>query len=224
MSIDNFLKSKLYKLKSPNLLKLGFNFNSKTPEHEYSKIQSLLYTEYHIKCESMLTIMKQFNIPSSKTMDTLFTLFDIESRSFSEATLNAIIHNRNNFHDQVYNFLTTYHTSWFGEIFYIRSSYELKLAKILDNKKIKYYIESLRIKYYDNKLKKYRVAIPDFYLPYSNTIIEVKSTYWLDQLNMEDKKQCYINLGYNFLLYLDLNDDILNELVGYQGTDPYSPS
>ena len=77
MSIDNFLKSKLYKLKSPNLLKLGLNFNSKTPEHEYTKIQSLLYTEYHIKCESMLTIMKQFNIPSSKTMDTLFTLFDV---------------------------------------------------------------------------------------------------------------------------------------------------
>ena len=64
-------------------------------------------------------------------------------------------------------------------------------------------MEHLRIKYFDTQENQYRIAIPDFYLPESNTIIEVKATYWLDEINMQNKKASYANLGYKFKLYLD---------------------
>ncbi len=202
VSLELFKKSQLYTRKSLNLSRLNFDFSNTNVNEEYLKIQSLLYTRYHIECESMLTIMKEFNIPSSKTMDILFRLFDIEARSLSEATSNALTMNRNSLPES-YKFIRTYHKSWFGEIFYLRSSYELEVAKHLDQKQIKYFVEHLRIKYFDQKENKYRIAIPDFYLPESNTIIEVKSSYWLDNTNMENKKKAYNQLGYKFILYLD---------------------
>lgn len=199
--LEKFLKSQLYRNKSPNLQKLGFNF-SNDPEEEYLKIQSMLYTEYHINCESMLTIMKKFGIPSSRTIDIIFRLFDIESRSYSEMTKNAIIKNRMTPSSNS-TFKGVYHKAWFGEIFYLRSSYEEEYAKILDSEKIKYYVEHLRIKYFDTTKNSYRIAIPDFYLPEKNTIIEVKSKYWLSEQEMRDKKSAYTNLGYKFFLNID---------------------
>lgn len=40
--------------------------------------------------------------------------------------------------------------------------------------------ETLKIKYYDSSKHKFRCAIPDFYLPKTNTIVEIKSTWTLD--------------------------------------------
>jgi len=201
MALKEFKQSQMYTRKSSNLIKLGFNFEN-NHEIEYYKIQSMLVTKYNIECESMLTIMKEFNIPSSRTMDILFKLFDIEARNFSEAASNALKLNRSKLPDN-YKYTTSYHTSWHGEIFYLRSSHELELAKYLDGKQIKYFVEALRIKYFDTQQNKYRIAIPDFYLPESHTLIEVKSSYWLDKTNMEDKKKSYQELGYKFMLYLD---------------------
>ena len=48
-----------------------------------------------------------------------------------------------------------------------------------------------------------RIAIPDFYLPETNTIIEIKSSWTLDKQNMIDKRNSYINLNYNFKLILE---------------------
>lgn len=201
MALKEFKQSQMYIRKMQNLIKLGFDFNNDT-EKEYLKIQSLLYTEYHINCESMLSIMKKFNIPSSKTMDTLFKLFDIESRNFAEANKMALLTKRREATCN-YNHVSKWHTSWFGENFYLRSSYEIALAEQLDTQKVKYFVEHLRIKYFDTQENKYRIAIPDFYLPETNTIIEVKSAYWLDEINMQNKKLCYEDLGYKFKLYLD---------------------
>ncbi len=201
MALTEFKQSRLYLRKMQNLEKLGFDFNNDV-EKEYLKIQSLLYTEYHINCESMLSIMKKFNIPSSKTMDTLFKLFNIESRNFAEANKIALLTKRKDPHCN-YSHVSIWHTSWFGERFYLRSSYEIELAQFLDEQKVKYFVEHLRIKYFDTQENQYRIAIPDFYLPESNTIIEVKATYWLDEINMQNKKASYANLGYKFKLYLD---------------------
>lgn len=204
MSIDHFKQSRLITRKSPNLTKLGFDFSNTNIEREYLKIQSILYTEYHILCESMLTIMKKFNIPSSKTMDTLFKLFDIESRSLSNSALLAVEKERSTLRTNK-TFTNIYHTSWFGEVFFLRSSYELAVAKYFDSNQTKYQVEALRIKYFDITENKYRIAIPDFYLPETNTIVEVKSTYWYDQTNMDNKRIAYKILGYNFQLHLDGN-------------------
>lgn len=162
----------------------------------------MLYTEYHIKCESMLTIMKKFNIPSSRTMDIIFRLFDIEARSFSESNRLAIATNRSIMPSNT-TYKHIFHKSWFGETFCLRSSYEEDYAKSLDLTQTKYFVEHLRIKYFNKQENRYRIAIPDFYLPDTNTIVEVKSTYWLNVEEMTDKKEAYLNLGYKFKLNLD---------------------
>jgi len=201
MSLENFINSQFYKRKSTNLTKLGFNFDQPI-EQEYKKIQSMLYSEYHILCESMLTMMKKFDIPSSRTMDIIFRLFDVGARSFSQAMVNAVETRRSNPpHNKTFTF--TWHKTWFNETVFLRSSYELELAKMLDEFKEFYQTESLRIKYYDSQNKTYRIAVPDFYLPKKHKIIEVKSDYWLDESNMRDKQKAYQDLGYNFCLYLE---------------------
>lgn len=52
-------------------------------------------------------------------------------------------------------------------------------------------------------LSKYRITIPDFHLSETNTIVEIKSTYFYDPINMKDKFVKYKELGYNFKLILD---------------------
>ena len=74
---------------------------------------------------------------------------------------------------------------------------------MLDKQHIDYEVESLRIEYYDNTKKCYRIAIPDSYIPSTNTIVEIKSNYTLDIENMKDKKKSYEQLGYNFKLIVD---------------------
>lgn len=201
MLLETFVKSQFYRNKSPNLAKLGFDYTNPV-ESEFLKIQCMLYTEYHIKCESMLTLMKKFNIPSSRTMDIVFRLFDIESRSFSDSLLTAVEHSRTVMRSNTV-FKNIFHTTWFGETFCLRSSYEEDYAKKLDEARTKYFVEHLRIRYYHTLQKRYRIAVPDFYLPETNTIVEVKSLYWLDDEEMRDKKAAYIGLGYKFILNLD---------------------
>jgi len=214
MSYQYFIQSQLYKRKSQNLERLGFNYTTDA-ELEYFKIQKLLYQEYHIKCESMLTIMKKYEIPSSRTMDILFRLFDIDARSLSTAQTNALTIGRSDAHEHLkFTAKQQWHKTWEGKDVYLRSSYELTYAKELDDKKIKYDTECMRILYFDSQEQKHRVAIPDFYLPDSNTIVEIKSTYWLNEENMKDKSQEYQRLGFKFQLIVDGN------LVGPLGFEP----
>ena len=214
MSYQSFCNSQLFKRKSKNLERLGFNYTLDS-KSEFLKIQKLLYQEYHIKCESMITIMKKYEIPSSKTMDTLFKLFDIESRSLSSAQTNALAVGRSDIHE---NFKFTskqqWHKTWDEKDVFLRSSHELAFAKQLDEKKIKYDTECMRILYFDSSQEKFRVAIPDFYLPETNTIVEIKSEYWLDLSNMKDKSDEYKKLGFNFQLIVD------GKLVGPTGLEP----
>lgn len=203
MSYQSFIKSQLYKRKSQNLERLGFNYNFDA-ELEYFKIQKLLFQEYHIKYESMLTIMKKYEIPSSRTMDILFGLFDIDARSLSVAQTYALTQGRSNPHEHlIFTSKQQWHKTWEGKDVYLRSSYELDYAKELDEKNIRYDTECMRILYFDTQNQKHRVAIPDFYLPDSNTIVEIKSTYWLDEENMKDKSKEYQNLGFKFQLIVD---------------------
>jgi len=64
-------------------------------------------------------------------------------------------------------------------------------------------MESKRILYYDTKSKNYKVAIPDFYLPLENKIVEIKSGYTYDEQNMKDKFKAYKEKGYICELILD---------------------
>lgn len=48
-----------------------------------------------------------------------------------------------------------------------------------------------------------RIAIPDFYLPDKNEIVEIKSDYTLDIQQMRDKFKKYRELGYTATLVLE---------------------
>ena len=88
------------------------------------------------------------------------------------------------------------------QIFY-RSSYELKYFQKLDQQKIPYKVEAFRIKYWDSQLSKFRIAVPDIYLPENHKIIEIKSIFTYDKQNMVDRSNEYLKLGYDFALILD---------------------
>lgn len=107
------------------------------------------------------------------------------------------------FESNNYHYKHGFHITWFGTIVFYRSSYELDYCNQLDNQKIKYDMESMRIKYWDSVQQKERVAIPDFYLPESNTIIEIKSVFTYNKQNMIDRSIQYQNLGYKFKLILE---------------------
>ena len=66
-----------------------------------------------------------------------------------------------------------------------------------------YDVEALRIIYFDAKCNYERTAYPDFFLPETNTIVEVKSIYTLDIQNIKDKFKMYKELGYNVKLLLE---------------------
>lgn len=216
MSFDAFIKSQMFKKRSENLLKLGVNFDG-DPNAEFKKLQKRISDLYLIRGESMLTIMKLFDIPSTKTMHNLFVLIDLQPRTLSEANTNALMSGRAQ-QAASPHFVSKqqWHNTWDGNLVFIRSSYELEYALHLDAQKIKYETESLRITYYDTKEQRYRIAIPDFYLPESGTIVEIKANYWYDSTNMRDKFARYIELGYTPKLILDKQEC----LVGPEGTAP----
>ena len=87
---------------------------------------------------------------------------------------------------------------------FYRSSYELDYMRMMDDKKIKYRGENyLKFEYYDTQMKKMRIALPDFYLPETNTIVEIKSHWTYDKQNMIDRVAVYKKHGYSFKLILD---------------------
>lgn len=202
MSFETFKQSGLFKQKSKNLEKLGFDFSNPDARGEYLKIQNLLVTEYFILHGSMITIMKKFDIPSTKTLDTLFREFNIQARSLSDANKLSILEGRSTPAEKL-AFVHIWHTTWDGKSVLLRSSIEKRFAELLDQQQEPYDVECLRIKYFDEELQQYRIAIPDFYLPRHHKIIEVKSDYWLKPINMESKRIAYQKLGYSFALYLE---------------------
>ena len=66
-----------------------------------------------------------------------------------------------------------------------------------------YEVEALKISYFDSSSNKIRIAIPDFYIPSTNTIYEIKSSYTFDEQNMKDKFKEYRKLGYTAILNLE---------------------
>ena len=203
MSFETFKKSQLLSRKSNNLSLLGFDFDNPNIEQEYLKIQQMLVTEYFIKRGSMLTIMKKFGIPSTRTMDILFREFCIDARNLSESALLSIESGRSDPVKNISTFQHLWHTTWDGKKVLLRSSHEQAFAISLDAARTKYEVECFRLRYFDAKRQANRIAVPDFYLVNDHRIVEVKSTYWLNVENMKAKAESYRRLGFAFSLFLD---------------------
>lgn len=209
MSFKTFIKSQMYVRKSVNLTRLGFNFDNDDVFEEYKKIQQMLVTEYFIKQGSMLTIMKEFGIPSTRTLDILFREFEIQARNLSESTLLSIENKRSDPVKNMKCLKRIWHSTWDGKQVLLRSSHEQTFAEYLDKWQITYEVECFRFRYFDKDKNCYRIAVPDFYLVKQNRIVEVKSCYWFNEQNMRAKATAYRDLGFQFSLFLDrqLHDD-----------------
>ena len=66
-----------------------------------------------------------------------------------------------------------------------------------------------------------RIALPDFYLPKTNTIVEIKSLFTLNIQNMKDKRAAYIAAGYNFKLILEHKECNLDEVVNTKNNEQF---
>jgi len=193
-----------YKGGSKSFIKFGFNLTKVGTIYfydEYYRIVMKLKNEY--KTDSMVEIGEKYNI-NYQTVYMLFKRLNIKTRNNSESGRLAIKKGRQSFSDTpIYPYKSCYHVSWEGKKYWLRSSYELEYAKLLDDGKIKYEVESLRIQYFDTNIKTERTSIPDFYLVDTNELVEIKSSWTYDEQNMLDKIKSYKENGYNFKLILD---------------------
>lgn len=199
--------SKKYQITGFKKLIKYFGFDESklgTPEvwDEYNRIRDMLIDLYHNQKESLCSIGKKFNYDPANLAKT-FKSFEIPRRNNSEANKIALLTHRAEIRDTRGFAKHQWHTTWNNKKFYLRSSYELDYAKELDEKQIDYEVEKIRIKYWDSQRKKFRCAVPDFYIPLENLIVEIKSEYILDKQNMIDKKNAYIEQGYKFKLICD---------------------
>lgn len=158
-------------------------------------------------------ILKKYNYPE-KHIGNIFKRFNIQRKTISDAvSLNYKLGKLGNQHNQNTQFKTEYHNTWDNKQYFLRSSYETDYANILDDQKISYLVESMRIQYFDTQKNKQRIAIPDFYLPETNTIVEIKSSWTLDIQNMKDKFIAYKKLGYNTKLIYEHKEVDINTIL-----------
>jgi len=163
----------------------------------------MLYDMYWNQHMSSTEICNLFGYKSVHVLvDSLFKKLKIPSKTLSQSNSENIKMGRFT-PKQSTKYKTEYHITWENKKVFLRSSYEIDYANYLDENKISYEVENLRISYYDSQKDKKRIAVPDFYLPNTNTIIEIKSNWTLNLLNMLDKVKAYKENGYEFKLILE---------------------
>ena len=182
-------------------------------ENEYNRIRNILFDLYWNQNLSGSDIAKIYNYNNEPNLiSQIFNNLNIPKRNHHTALINAIELGKLNINNVHKSYKDEWHNTWEGKEVYLRSSYESDYANKLDEQKIKYEVESLRIKYFNSKLNEYHCAIPDFYLPETNTIVEIKSNWTLDIQEMKDKVKAYKELGYNFKLILEHKEIDINLL------------
>lgn len=195
-----------------------FNFDLSTigsPKiyDEYIKIQKQVIEEYN-SGSSTGEMAKKYGHPQQCNFHKILKQLGVNFRSLKDCAKNAFRLGRRTSPAAIsYPFHAAWHTTWDNKQVFLRSSYELDYAIYLDNNKIIYEVETLNIQYWDSQQKSKRTAIPDFYIPHSNTIIEIKSTYTLDLQNMKDKFSEYNILGYKTILVLNKKEVNILELL-----------
>lgn len=208
---------KKHNLKQFSTLIKYFGFDEKTIgtqniENEFNRVRQILYDLYWCKGLCGAEIGNLYGYKNTHNItQKIFTYLEILTRNNSQFVINSYLHNRNGEQRSKSKYKTKWHITWNNKHVFLRSSYEIEYAKELDRNKIEYEVESLRIKYFDTQRNEYRCAIPDFYIPNENLIIEIKFSWTLDIQNMKDKFKAYEQLGYNTKLILDkMETNLLN--------------
>ncbi len=178
--------------------------------NEYNRIRDILYDLYWIQGLSLIDLKNKFNIGIEHFPINILDFLEIERRTLSESQVNAIKQGKVNNIPQT-SFKCGKHTTWDNKEVYLRSSYEFDYAEKLDSLKIIYEVESIRLSYFNRSKNREAIAIPDFYIPSTKTIVEIKSDYTLNIDEMIDKFNAYISFGYNPILILEKEEiDLFN--------------
>lgn len=181
------------------------SFGSERYYEEIFRVKVMLEEDYFNNQKSVIEIAEKYNHPEATCLYGVFKSIDITVRNLKNAGLIAYKTGRNmvSLNDNGSIGKTGFHITWDNKKVWFRSSYEEDYAKELDKQKVKYEMETLRIGYFDTQKCIDRTAIPDFYLPETNTIVEIKGSYFYNEQNMKDKIKAYTKHGYNFKLILD---------------------
>jgi hypothetical protein len=98
------------------------------------------------------------------------------------------------------------HETWYGKIATLKSSYEVYVAKFLDENKIMYEYEKM-YEYHDSYSDRDRKYYADFYLPDYNIVLEVKASWAIDRYQvLRDKMLAVLETGtrYKYVTERDL--------------------
>lgn len=172
---------------------------------EFDRVRNMLEEDYYDNNLSLLDMSSKYEHKNVRNFSKILNSLRIQRRNLSEAVSNALI-SKNLTLPNCSTYKSGWHTTWNGKKVFYRSSYELDYCHQLDVNKVDYEMEALRILYWDSQLNKQRIAIPDFYIKSDNLIVEVKSDFTYDEINMRDKLKSYNKHGYKLKLILDHNE------------------
>mgnify|MGYP002623353434 CR=1 FL=1 len=183
------------------LNRLGiYGDNLKDRYKAYSDLVLQMYFQEH---KSIPEIGKELGL-WRRQIEWVFNKAGVKARSRSESYQNGLETGRVKLSLGPKNrYESGFHVTWEGVKVWLRSSCESEYARQLDSQQIRYEVESKRIRYYDSTQQKERIAVPDFYLPDTNELVEVKSRYTLREQEMKDKFKAYRDLGYVPRLWLE---------------------
>lgn len=218
---DPFACSKFRIIKS--LVRFGFDITVVGTERyvdEFYRIRTLLEKEYRDNRITDDELKEKYGYASgSANFHKILHSLDIHTYNFSDASKISFkigrLGSSSNFSENT-KFVQGKHITWNNKEVYLRSSFEFDYAKILDEQEINYEVEFLRIEYFDSQKNQNRIAVPDFYLPDTNEIIEIKSSATLDLINMKDKFKSYIENGYFpklILNHIEVDIDKIKEVL-----------
>lgn len=157
--------------------------------HEYNELGDstpILSQKYGVHDKTIVNFIKRFNPQFCP-------------RTYSEAgrlgSLKGRVKPFMGFKKQMIK--SQWHVTWFDQQVFLRSNFEKLFAEYLDKSKTYYEVEALRIVYLDVSNKE-RIYLPDFYLPKTKTIIELKNWYhfYINFDNIVKKLQACQYLGY----------------------------
>ena len=168
---------------------------------EYEKCYNKLYDDYVICQLSIPDMVKKYNHYDIRNFSKILNCLNIPLRTKSESQkCNLLNGKRQNVIITHTKFVNGWHVDWQNNKWFYCSSYELDFMKKLDAMKTHYRVESLRLIYWDSQKQTQRIAIPDFYLPDTNEIYEIKGFQWWEEKikqNMRDKFKAYKSFGYH---------------------------
>ena len=191
-------KSRFF-VQTSNIEKMGFDVSKiGTPEifDEIDQLRDTLMHDYQTNGLTTLGVAQKYGIKAHRTIELLLYFFKVLERHEDVEMLNGT-------RVDTRRLKSGFHTSWEGNTYRYRSSYELTYMKYLDENKIKYVYEGLIVPYFDTQKNKMRKSFTDFYLEEQNLIVEIKSIAFYNKQNQEDRVKAYKELGYKYKLILE---------------------